>query len=505
MLLLAVAYAALHVYHMSDDHGWIGGHTHETDASADYALVNYFVEQRCHQHRQAGDDCLFFNSGDFIQGSGLSDAGTPIGTFVYDILSLTSYDAITVGNHDISVEGTTDWVQRMLTKLLGERLVTTNVIVEESIGSHLLGSPYRVLDLPQSGIRVVVIGLLHQRAGADGVYATDPALLYKDPLFQEIVDLLPEMVIVLFHQGYDTDPNSFNAIRTSFRASLPPRTPIIFLGGHEHKQLWVYPFQDPEEGEEDFDALVSEPGYHARFISHLTIVPEAKGQGLRRAQKTDIPTDPTVLEDILGEPFKRFPDPSARRIQERFKLYSRGLDLGRILGIAPRTYEWPSTPTLSDGVWSLWLSEIIPTVLYPLDPTPLKAHEYCYISGSSFLPNGIFKGPVTLDDTYAFMPYTNERFIVFRAIPGDVLVQVYEYLSKSRKAHRDGMVPYYIWPLPQNLKSGELYDIVVVEYDSSAVQKALEAFGVDVSPEIFTDLDAHDVFVRFVKAHWQDE
>ena len=59
------------------------------------------------RHNKEVRPTMAFDSGDFIQGCGLSDADEPVGDFVYQMWhkvlhpDFDYYSAVTIGNHDM--------------------------------------------------------------------------------------------------------------------------------------------------------------------------------------------------------------------------------------------------------------------------------------------------------------------------------------------------------------------------------------------------------------------
>lgn len=65
------------IIHTTDIHGWVFGHPHEQELNADFGDFISLSEHLVANSVQNQEDLLFFDSGDLIEGTGLSDA-TPI-------------------------------------------------------------------------------------------------------------------------------------------------------------------------------------------------------------------------------------------------------------------------------------------------------------------------------------------------------------------------------------------------------------------------------------------
>jgi 2',3'-cyclic-nucleotide 2'-phosphodiesterase (5'-nucleotidase family) len=65
------------IIHSTDIHGWVFGHPHEQELNADFGDFISLSEHLVNNSENDGEDLMFFDSGDLIEGTGLSDA-TPI-------------------------------------------------------------------------------------------------------------------------------------------------------------------------------------------------------------------------------------------------------------------------------------------------------------------------------------------------------------------------------------------------------------------------------------------
>ena len=75
--------AKFQIIHTTDIHGWLAGHPHQAELDADFGDFLSLIE---HLHTQAdanNDHFLLFDSGDLIEGTGLSDATDIHGYLIY--------------------------------------------------------------------------------------------------------------------------------------------------------------------------------------------------------------------------------------------------------------------------------------------------------------------------------------------------------------------------------------------------------------------------------------
>jgi 2',3'-cyclic-nucleotide 2'-phosphodiesterase (5'-nucleotidase family) len=81
-------------------HGWIAGHPHNATLNADFGDFCSLIYHMNENARSQGFEFLLFDSGDVIEGTGISDA-TPIhGQYIFPVVEkVQNYTALTIGNH----------------------------------------------------------------------------------------------------------------------------------------------------------------------------------------------------------------------------------------------------------------------------------------------------------------------------------------------------------------------------------------------------------------------
>ncbi|GIQ80131.1 5'-Nucleotidase/apyrase [Kipferlia bialata] len=131
LIVLAVAAlvygAPIHILHTTDVHSWVDAHPHNSTLNADLGSFVSFSERFRTMALGDGDDVLMFDTGDFIQGTGFSDASEIVGQYAYDVTTNLAYDALTAGNHDISVDDSVDYMVDTFIPHWGNTFVTTNI------------------------------------------------------------------------------------------------------------------------------------------------------------------------------------------------------------------------------------------------------------------------------------------------------------------------------------------------------------------------------------------
>lgn len=115
------------VLHTTDIHGWIYGHRHIEGLDADAGDLQSLVEHLHKETAQNGTRLFMFDTGDLIEGTGLSDATAVHGQYIFDIMQSVEYDAWTIGNHDVGHHASVEYMGEHFIPNLHGRYITSNV------------------------------------------------------------------------------------------------------------------------------------------------------------------------------------------------------------------------------------------------------------------------------------------------------------------------------------------------------------------------------------------
>lgn len=83
--------------HLTDVHGWVAGHSHNATLNADFGDFVSLIE---HLREDETRTVLVIDSGDVIEGTGLSDVSEIDGQYIFPIFQqVPNFAALTIGNH----------------------------------------------------------------------------------------------------------------------------------------------------------------------------------------------------------------------------------------------------------------------------------------------------------------------------------------------------------------------------------------------------------------------
>ncbi|QKG79639.1 bifunctional metallophosphatase/5'-nucleotidase [Tenuifilum thalassicum] len=274
LTLAAQQEVTIKILETSDVHGALFPFDFIRNKPMDGSLARVFTYVK--QERSKSDQqVILLDNGDILQGqptvyySNFIDSANP--NIVSQMLNYMGYDAATVGNHDIE---TGPAVYQKVVKesnfpWLGANAVSTTT-------DHPVFKPYTILE--RNGIRIAVLGLI-----TPGIPKWLPKILWPNMQFNDMVESAkywvkhiqkkekPQIIIGLFHSGYDATYGGANAEeRNNENAALLVAKQVpgfdVILIGHDHKELAKkYPNINGDS------VLVLDPGSSARMLSEATI------------------------------------------------------------------------------------------------------------------------------------------------------------------------------------------------------------------------------------------
>ena len=179
-----IVWRDINILHLTDVHSFIAGNRHE-GVDVDYGDLTSFVR---HLHDLAdvrGVDLFVLNTGDLVDGTGMSDATPVAGEFLAPILQRIPYDGLTIGNHELYEDSTVDNLRDSgFLGAFGERVVTSNQRYAAS-GAPIGGSQATVLE-GRNGARLLAFGFLFDFTGTSpGTHVERVADVVLEPWFAE--------------------------------------------------------------------------------------------------------------------------------------------------------------------------------------------------------------------------------------------------------------------------------------------------------------------------------
>ncbi|GIQ88603.1 5'-Nucleotidase/apyrase [Kipferlia bialata] len=275
----------LTVLHHSDMHGWLYGHKHESNYNADYgdyqALLNHVDDYFTTEADTTLEDYLVYDSGDFLQGTGLSDATSPPGIDIIEVMNMVDFDGTTIGNHELGLPESVDYLwDKIHNEGYLPSFVTSNT---DYVNTDFVDEPetfakkYTCGQTTNTGHKFMTVGFMYYKETQHdfgNTIVTDPLVSVGQPWLQAAIDECePEFVIATCHISYQ-DQDVFTGIKAAITA-ITGDIPTVFLTGHTH--WWTAGNCDTGEVDEDGveiedpNCVYAEPGAYYRYIGRVEL------------------------------------------------------------------------------------------------------------------------------------------------------------------------------------------------------------------------------------------
>lgn len=212
------------------------------------------------QQREQHPDLLYFDSGDFSQGSpfySLFKGDVEIG-----LMNKMGLDAVTIGNHEF------DYGMENMARLFKKANFPVICANYDFKGTPLEGIVKPYVIIKRNGVKIGVFGLAPQLEGLVDKHTCE-GVKYIDPVAKglEIATFLKkkkkcDMVICISHLGWDTDlDDDIEMIRGSKYIDL-------VLGGHSHTYFTELRYEKDLDGRQ---VPVDQNGKHGIWIGKMIV------------------------------------------------------------------------------------------------------------------------------------------------------------------------------------------------------------------------------------------
>ncbi|KAI5803392.1 Metallo-dependent phosphatase-like protein [Peziza echinospora] len=393
----------------TDTHGWHAGHLTEPQYSADWGDYYSFTHHMRNLADQQGVDLLIVDTGDRIEGSGLSDATNPVGKHIREIFTQIPMDIVTIGNHELYREQSSINEYLIMRPHYGDKWVVSNVEIHDPETGVLvpLGNRFRKFKTKNQGVRITAFAFLFDFKGA-----------YKNTVVQEVEDAIKEdwfqnairdtdvdLFVIIGHTPVRDSPE-FPAILEVIRA-IHPTIPVQFFGGHTHiRDFTVY--DDASTGIES-GRFCESVGFLS--ISHIPSAAEPEPITFHR-RYLDFNRVSFTNHTLLWE--EDFDTPKGVQISERITQLRSNLGLDKLYGCAPQDYYLSRVPyPHKDSLYSLFGEKILPSQARSPEREGVPTLVFVNMGSQRF---DIFKGPFTWDVSFTVSPF-NSAFRYIKDVP----------------------------------------------------------------------------------------
>ncbi|KAL2845929.1 Metallo-dependent phosphatase-like protein [Aspergillus pseudoustus] len=440
--------------HTTDTHGWLDGHANVPSWGADWGDFVSFVTHMKDKALRKKVDLLLIDSGDFHDGGGLSDSTSPKGAVSDSIFETIDYDILTIGNHGVRTGAEALNVHHNLSRVFGDRFLTSNVDVKDNGILKPIGNRYRAFQT-RNGLRIVAFGVtindpvLRDLANTE-VYSAE--WIFKQTWFEEAMGKEADLYVLVGHAPTYApcrDPKKDNPL-VCLRDRIRSKTdrPIQLFGGHAHHRDFTC-YDERSAGIESgkycdtvgWVALneVSSPAWSGAktLLGGDEARPNkscATGKGNQGATYRDTPylLDRRYLDwnrvtfayhtgNLEGATGNNpsvpvsFDTPLGRKVTDDITKARHLLNLTHFLGCAKQDYCFNCKKVGQDGnIYELLKDALADTVVRKERASVPRV----VISNDGTIRDNIYQGPFMTGDAYAIVPFPNHfQYIATMSCP----------------------------------------------------------------------------------------
>ncbi|KAF2761408.1 hypothetical protein EJ05DRAFT_530853 [Pseudovirgaria hyperparasitica] len=403
--LRELPWGQLNFLQTTDVHGWFAGHLQEPSYSADWGDYISFAKHLRDRADADGKDLLLIDTGDRIEGNGLTDASDPKAIYTYDIVKEQDIDFICSGNHELYKTSSSEGELNFTVPNFKDKYLASNLdIFNPKTGNfEPLARRYKKLTTKNQGIRVLVFGFLYDFTGNSNntIVHTVEDTIKQDWFQYAIRDEEVDLILVAGHVAIRS--KEYDAIYKAIR-SVQYDTPLQFFGGHTH-------IRDFKRYDDKTTAL--ESGRYMETIGFLSIsglnghsksedVSASKGLTFSRRY---IDNNLFSLRHHSGTDQDTFTTSAGSKTSALIHEARKNLTLDTRYGCAPQDY---------------WVNRApYPSVLpgqFKQSHRAAKGHPALVITNTGAMRFDVFKGPFTRDTTFLISPFTSQ-FSYLRDVP----------------------------------------------------------------------------------------
>ncbi|MCJ1392027.1 hypothetical protein MMC18_004894 [Xylographa bjoerkii] len=486
--LRELPWGQINFLHTTDTHGWHAGHLQEPSFSADWGDYISFAERLRGKADAEGVDLLVIDTGDRIEGNGLYDASDPKGIYTSDIFKEQEIDVITVGNHELYKQNSSDdEYLKTVPNFKGNYLASNLDIFDPKTGERVpLARRYRKFTTKNQSIRVVAFGFLFDFKGnanntiVQKVQDTIEEEWFKDAIHDREVDLF--VVAGHVHIRSEEYRMIFRAIR-----GVQWDTPIQFFGGHYH-------IRDYKKF--DSKSYAIESGRYMETIGFQSISGVTTGGDDQSSRRASMTFARRYIDNNLYSFYHHtalnsttFPTAHGSNVSSLISSSRKALKLDSQFGCAPIDLWTNRVPYPNNNSIFSWLEQLVlPDMAVE---TERESIPRMVIANTGAMRFDIFKGAFTKDTTFTVSPFST-GFRCIKDVPFKLADQLLRVLNNEGQILEQAAPDLKAWMLAPPEQAAGRADMVALgaQKNYQSKQQTLLANKQKLTPGYTTKDDA---------------
>jgi len=391
---------------------------------------------------------FLFDSGDQMEGTGLSDATDVQGYYIFPVFQKLNYDGLTIGNHELGRELTLKYLRNEIIPTLGGSYVTSNTFWKAD--NSYFGTPYKFIK--SKNVNLLVFGYIYNYNPNTITDTTEPT--YSISNDQNIINAMSnsdiDAIVLLCHINPE-DPEDTNDIKKLYYhiRNINQNIPLIILAGHRHVRYFER--YDP-------NAFVIESGRYFETMGYVEVNIDKKA--ITNVSYKWISPSLSAFYTMSGKTKANFDTRLGNDVKQYMKDAYNRLHLNDTIGCALYTYCPYSLVTDKKGLYNLYIERVIPDSVFK---TPTGNKTNIFISNNSALRSCLYAGVVNYDDILSIIPFA-EYYYHIDGVTGKQL----KILLSTTTRYRYSLI---------DINDASNYDVICSEYDcNQGVQRLRELF-----------------------------
>ncbi|KAJ3125326.1 hypothetical protein HK100_010865 [Physocladia obscura] len=399
-----------HMKATTDIHGYVGGQgsNNQGQYSANFADFAVFVNGLKAQAEARNVELFVVDSGDHHDGTALSDDlnAQPVDGFLTEpVVEQVPYDILSIGNHEMYINGIIDYTAQNVSAFWGEKYLTGNTYITTNktaagvTGS--IGQKFRKFT-GSKGTSVTAFGFLYSAfAGSQGThgYITKVSTEVTSQWFLDAVADAPDFFLLVGHvvlRNNATDLYTDWAAAVTAIRKVHATTPIVIFAGHNH----IRDYQQPTKYGPNVYGLTA--GRYMETVGWVALNKTAGAEVDRRYLDANVATYNYHLNQPEDTPLGNS-SAYGQKILELIDVAAVDTDAQEILGTVPQDYYLTRVPwndessifnvtaKLMQGTWQL----------------PAPANPALFVINAGSLRLDLFAGPLTADAAFEASPFSD--------------------------------------------------------------------------------------------------